>query len=307
MPKKRRYLDDNPPQDTIKKDPAYKSLSERIMYRFWDGSPNDLYKAIDADKDSGFFNNRRVVDEFLGGAPQRTYFLNRKKQKQSMLYNGYIEGKEKDYGLVKKAVGNRNLPVYQTASDVIDRDYLVPIANVNNTWYGSNTSELRHPGSYPSTVYVDGRTGNTFYQKAWDLNDYGPKNGGESIKNSNWFAKARAAFADAVGSPIVQTTGYQQVEKTRNRIPQEVQEMYNNYLADHGLHIQDGLISLPEVHVRARRLKDGGRIYIKPENRGKFTALKERTGHSASWFKENGTPAQKKMAVFALNSRKWKH
>lgn len=54
-------------------------------------------------------------------------------------------------------------------------------------------------------------------------------------------------------------------------------------------------------------LKSGGRIYIKPENRGKFTALKDRTGHSATWFKENGTPAQKKMAVFALNSRKWKH
>lgn len=51
----------------------------------------------------------------------------------------------------------------------------------------------------------------------------------------------------------------------------------------------------------------GGNICIKPENRGKFTALKKRTGHSASWFKENGTPAQKKMAVFALNARKWKH
>ena len=50
-----------------------------------------------------------------------------------------------------------------------------------------------------------------------------------------------------------------------------------------------------------------GKIHIKPANRGKFTALKKRTGHSASWFKENGTPAQKKMAVFALNSRKWKH
>ena len=49
------------------------------------------------------------------------------------------------------------------------------------------------------------------------------------------------------------------------------------------------------------------KIYIKPANRGKFTALKKRTGHSASWFKENGTPAQKKMAVFALNSKKWKH
>ena len=50
-----------------------------------------------------------------------------------------------------------------------------------------------------------------------------------------------------------------------------------------------------------------GRIYIKPENRGKFTALKKRTGHSASWFKAHGTSAQKKMATFALNAKKWHH
>ena len=48
-------------------------------------------------------------------------------------------------------------------------------------------------------------------------------------------------------------------------------------------------------------------IHIKPENRGKFTALKKRTGKSASWFKAHGTPAQKKMATFALNAKKWKH
>lgn len=54
-------------------------------------------------------------------------------------------------------------------------------------------------------------------------------------------------------------------------------------------------------------LASGGKIRIKPENRGKFTALKKRTGHSASWFKAHGTPAQKKMAVFELNARKWKH
>ena len=48
-------------------------------------------------------------------------------------------------------------------------------------------------------------------------------------------------------------------------------------------------------------------IHIKPENRGKFTALKKRTGKSSTWYKEHGTPAQKKMAVFALNARKWKH
>ena len=50
---------------------------------------------------------------------------------------------------------------------------------------------------------------------------------------------------------------------------------------------------------------EGGGIHIKPENRGKFTRLKERTGHSATWFKEHGTPAQRKMATFALNSRHW--
>ncbi len=53
--------------------------------------------------------------------------------------------------------------------------------------------------------------------------------------------------------------------------------------------------------------KKGGPIHIKPENRGKFTALMKRTGKPASWFKAHGTPAQKKMATFALNARHWKH
>lgn len=52
---------------------------------------------------------------------------------------------------------------------------------------------------------------------------------------------------------------------------------------------------------------NGGNIHIKPENRGKFTRLKERTGKSSTWYKEHGTPEQKKMATFALNARKWKH
>ena len=63
------------------------------------------------------------------------------------------------------------------------------------------------------------------------------------------------------------------------------------------------------IREKYNEFAEGGKaeIHIKPENRGKFTALKERTGHSATWFKEHGTPAQKKMATFALNSRHWKH
>lgn len=74
-----------------------------------------------------------------------------------------------------------------------------------------------------------------------------------------------------------------------------IQEVYNTYAQGGDL--------LEEDNIYAK----GGKIHIKPENRGKFTALKEKTGHSASWFKENGTPAQKKMATFALNARKWHH
>lgn len=57
---------------------------------------------------------------------------------------------------------------------------------------------------------------------------------------------------------------------------------------------------------RYNKGKDSG-IHIKPENRGKFTRLKKRTGHSTAWFKAHGTPAQKKMATFAQNAKKWHH
>jgi hypothetical protein len=51
--------------------------------------------------------------------------------------------------------------------------------------------------------------------------------------------------------------------------------------------------TLEDIKQQSREQKAyGGSIHIKPENRGKFTALRERTGHSATWFKEHGTPAQ---------------
>lgn len=74
------------------------------------------------------------------------------------------------------------------------------------------------------------------------------------------------------------------------------------------IYLSYGVTSLDEMrnHYDSRnQYSEGGSIHIKPENRGKFTRLKERTGHSASWFKAHGTPAQKKMATFALNSRHW--
>ena len=82
------------------------------------------------------------------------------------------------------------------------------------------------------------------------------------------------------------------------------EEQAKQYFAD-ALGVSD---IMPEMPSLFPRFADGkSPIHIKEKNRGKFTALKKRTGHSASWFKAHGTPAQKKMATFALNAKKWRH
>ena len=48
-------------------------------------------------------------------------------------------------------------------------------------------------------------------------------------------------------------------------------------------------------------------IHIKPENRGKLTRLKKRTGKSEAELWKEGNPAVRKMITFARNARKWKH
>lgn len=52
---------------------------------------------------------------------------------------------------------------------------------------------------------------------------------------------------------------------------------------------------------------DGGSIYIKPENRGKFNATKKRTGKTTEELTHSKNPLTKKRAIFALNAAKWKH
>jgi len=51
---------------------------------------------------------------------------------------------------------------------------------------------------------------------------------------------------------------------------------------------------------------DGG-IYIKPENRGKFTAYKERTGKTTEEALHSPDPHVRQMANFARNAAGWKH
>ena len=48
-------------------------------------------------------------------------------------------------------------------------------------------------------------------------------------------------------------------------------------------------------------------IHIDPENKGKFTATKERTGKSTEELTHSKNPLTRKRAIFAQNAKKWHH
>lgn len=52
------------------------------------------------------------------------------------------------------------------------------------------------------------------------------------------------------------------------------------------------------------RYKYGG-IHIKKKNRGKFNALKKRTGKSTEELTHSKNPLTRKRAIFAQNAKKW--
>ncbi len=51
----------------------------------------------------------------------------------------------------------------------------------------------------------------------------------------------------------------------------------------------------------------GGGIHIKPENRGKFTETKRRTGKTTEELTHSKNPLTRKRAIFAQNAKKWHH
>lgn len=191
-----------------KRDPK---LSEEIGTAIWSQNtmgaqyhnPSDFLYAIAYPKDAIYELPGDI--ESGGGTSQRTFLLDRDLQEQEFIKDGWVKGKEGDYHLVKKAVGNRNFPVWQTKEDAISREQLIPIANLDNDWLGDMKIFLPHPGSFPSTIYMT-KDGKRFFQKATDLNDYGGIGGATS--------RFGGVF-DAIGNPTVVTTGYQPINPTK--------------------------------------------------------------------------------------------
>ena len=122
----------------------------------------------------------------------------------------YNAEKNRNYGLVKKGVGNRNIPIYSRTNPNFSkqRKDLVILGNSYNI--DNVDKALVHAGSYPSAIYSDNE-GN-IYINSWDLNDYGEDaagNAGDLNAYYGSFRKKLAKAVDVVGNPTVVTTGYQ--------------------------------------------------------------------------------------------------
>jgi GH24 family phage-related lysozyme (muramidase) len=77
------------------------------------------------------------------------------------------------------------------------------MAGPDNNWFAETGVSLADPNDYPTAIYVS--DSGKFYQKGWDLNDYG---GGTGVTGG---VPIIGDMLDSVGSPTVVTTGYQEI------------------------------------------------------------------------------------------------
>lgn len=127
----------------------------------------------------------------------------------------------------------------------------------------------------------------------WANADLGTTFSNSFIGKDGWFSnKAKKKAADLrrqveVGNAWVQNSLNNNAE---NIVTTQMQNLLANYAAFGG-----------------PLFAEGGRIHIKPENRGKFTETKRRTGKTTEELTHSKNPVTRKRAIFAQNAKKWHH
>lgn len=193
----------------------------------------------------------------------------------------YNAEKNKDYGLVKKGVGNRNIPIYSRTNPNFgkQRKDLVVLGNSYNM--DNVDKPLVHAGSYPSAIYSDNE-GN-IYINSWDLNDYGADaagNTGDLNAHYSSFRKKLAKAVDIIGNPTVVTTGYQRAldnnkpikisnyndyyDLTQNGYTEAIKESLDNWMEKQGVELNEVGYGSPLVEIVGKRKhRFGGRCKLR--------------------------------------------
>lgn len=248
-----------------------------------------------------------------------------------------------DPSLVKKGRISEKAAQARLRQEVITRDaFLKNLKNWDLLGDGAKTALRSYYYNYPA-----GFRDTTKFMKAWNAGDYAEAirqvDAGMNDPRNPGLRKRRLAEQGLLNEdPYIQSIINQKPRYTTTVAEENAKMQFQPWSNYHGTdypinnpapasisswnspqspaytpveyNARQSYLRLPDIKdvieqsIMMPNFKDGkSPIHIKPANRGKFTALKKRTGHSASWFKKNGTPAQKKMAVFALNSKHWNH
>ena len=303
------------------KDMAYKIATEESIYRSGNAHPVEIVHALlrKRREDEPEDDNKKA---YIYGTGER--FPEITEPIKGFDYTNYLN--KSGYKNVKNVYGTINPEQYSIEPEY--KDLVEELAKHRYHFY-ANADEM-FLDSDPDVIGYRDDVGNFIHQLDLDdkgnvlihdsdVYDFNPVDYKYTRGSGKLLTKLEAKMMDKIGTPYIIRQENQPLyfEGNWGGAGSTIAEHLNNLSEEKIAKITgSGLLEPARILYDHREDYDpdknfsyaeGGQIHIKPENRGKFTALKERTGHSASWFKEHGTPAQKKMATFALNARKWHH
>lgn len=169
--------------------------------------------------------------------PGEVFLLSPENQKKQMTKNPNYRvvdtnSEEDPYGIVRRAANyhkeiHGEVPVYEYIADsdtTIKRSNLIPIGTLP---LGEYTPELPHAGSYNSVLYYNA-SNDKLYQRAYDLNDYGPTDTKDKGASSMYIGPIRwlSRQLDKAGTPFVQRTGFVPLDEGKyyNKLPESAKK-----------------------------------------------------------------------------------
>lgn len=174
--------------------------------------------------------------------PGTVFLLSPENQKKEMAKNSNYRivdtnSEEDPYGIVRRAANyhkeiHGEVPVYDYIADsdtTIKRSNLMPVGTLP---MGDYTPKLPHAGSYNSVLYYNA-INDKLYQRAYDLNDYGPTDTKDKGASSMYIGPLRwlSRQLDKAGTPFVQRTGFVPFdeEKYYNQLPKSARKKVSKW------------------------------------------------------------------------------
>lgn len=169
--------------------------------------------------------------------PGEVFLLSPENQKKQMTKNPNYRvvdtnSEEDPYGIVRRAANyhkeiHGEVPVYEYIADsdtTIKRSNLIPVGTLP---LGEYTPELPHASSYNSVLYYNA-SNDKLYQRAYDLNDYGPTDTKDKGASSMYIGPIRwlSRQLDKAGTPFVQRTGFVPLDEGKyyNQLPESAKK-----------------------------------------------------------------------------------